>query len=287
MSLKRRDFLTFGTGLALGPLLAWGQQTHTAAVANELLLRFVAVADTGTGAAGQYAVAKAMQAWYQQYPFALVTLAGDNIYNDGEIEKVGAVFEKPYQGLLQSGVQFSACLGNHDIRTKNGEAQIHYPGFHMGGRYYSFSQGPVEFFALDTNPGSHWEAQLAWLTAQLSRSLAPWKVVFGHHPIYSSGIYGTNSAMVGEFTPLFRKYGVQLYINGHEHNYERTQAIQETTYLTVGAGASIRPVGESSWTAKSASRLSFASLDVFADRIILRGVGADGQVFDQGVIPRR
>ncbi|MDS3862491.1 metallophosphoesterase [Thermosynechococcaceae cyanobacterium BACA0444] len=288
MPLKRRDFLAFGAGLTLGPLLAWMQKQGAVAANSPQvpLLRFVAVADTGTGAAGQYEVANAMLAWYKLNPFSLVTLAGDNIYNDGEMEKIGPNFEKPYQGLLQAGVKFYACLGNHDIRTHNGEGQIRYPGFNMGGRYYTFTQGPVQFFALDTNRGNHWDAQLAWLKEQLSKSRAAWKVVFGHHPIYSSGIYGTNPAMVEQFAPLFEKYRVQLYINGHEHDYERSHPIKGTTYLTVGAGAGIRPVDRSGWTAYSASRLSFASLDVMANQLIIHTVGTDGQVFDQGVIER-
>lgn len=286
MSLKRRDFLAFGAGLAFGPTWAWLHTQQTQA-ADSPQLRFVAVADTGTGTPGQYAVAQAMLAWYKLNPFSLVVLAGDNIYNNGEMEKIGPVFEQPYQGLLHAGVTFYACLGNHDIRTNNGEGQIHYPGFNMGGRYYTFSQGPVQFFALDTNQGSHWNAQLAWLREKLSQSTLAWKVVFGHHPIFSSGIYGSNSSLIEQFTPLFEKYRVQLYINGHEHSYERTTPIRGTTYLTVGAGAGLRPTGSSSWTAKSASRLSFANLDVFADQMLIQTVGTDGEVFDQGTILRQ
>lgn len=255
-------------------------------VAEQLLLRFVSVADTGTGAAGQYAVAEAMTLYHQQNPYDLAILAGDNIYNNGEIEKISAVFEKPYQELLRQGVKFQACLGNHDIRTDNGDLQVSYPGFNMAGRYYSFRRGDVQFFALDTNHNADWSNQLPWLERELSSSDAPWKVVFGHHQIYSSGQYGLNQALMETLSPLFEKYGVQLYINGHEHNYERTQPINGTTYMITGGGAGTRPVGRSQWTAYSAQRLSFAAYEVYRDRILVSGIGTDGQVFDRGLINR-
>lgn len=247
-------------------------------------LRFVSLADTGTGAQGQYAVAKAMTRYHGQNSFSLVILAGDNIYNNGEIEKISAVFERPYQPLLRQGVKFQACLGNHDILTDNGDPQVRYPGFNMQGRYYTFRRDAVEFFALDTNLTNTWNTQLEWLEQELSRSDAPWKIVFGHHNVYSSGHYGVSEYLVRDLGSLFQKHGVQLYINGHEHHYERTHPINGTTYLSCGAGAGTRPVGRSAWTAYSAERLSFAAIEVYGDRIEISGAGTDNRVFDRGVI---
>ncbi|MEH2085903.1 metallophosphoesterase family protein [Nostoc sp.] len=300
MKLKRRQFLFLSSVSAIGTgFLSWmfAHQNHqsadisdstTAIAANpakkDLLLRFVSVADTGTGAKGQYAVARAMNAYHQKNPYDLVVLAGDNIYNNGEIEKINAVFERPYQGLLKQGVKFQACLGNHDIRTANGDLQVKYAGFNMKGRYYTFRRGTVQFFALDTNGNADWKNQLPWLEKELSLSNAPWKVVFGHHPIYSSGQYGNNPDFIKTFTPLFKKYGVQLYINGHEHNYERTRAIDGTTYLICGAGAGNRPVGRSEWTGYSTSDLSFAYYEVYKDRIEISAIATNNRVFDKGII---
>ena len=301
MSLKRRRFLVAsslsGLGLAfLGKLLhaEIAQNADSNLVADLLLaeapeaplLRFVSVADTGTGTRSQYAVAKAMTLYHQQNPFDLVVLAGDNIYNNGEIEKIGEVFERPYQSLLKQGVKFHACLGNHDIRTANGDFQVRYPGFNMQGRrYYTFRQEPVQFFALDTNHNADWKTQLPWLEQELSRSNAPWKVVFGHHQIYSSGAYGVNQPFVEVLTPMLQKYGVQLWINGHDHHYERTKPINGTTYLICGGGAGTRPVGREAWSAYSASKLSFAALEVYADKMVIGGIGTDNRVFDRGIIP--
>jgi hypothetical protein len=289
MSLKRRKFLLFSGLSTLAAFVyagkSFSRQINPKFAKKDLLLRFVSVADTGTGARGQYNVAQAMTSYHSKNPYDLIVLAGDNIYNNGEIEKIAEVFERPYAPLLKQNVKFQACLGNHDIRTDNGDKQVKYPDFNMKGRYYTFSRGLVQFFALDTNDNADWKNQLPWLEQELSRSQATWKVVFGHHPVYASGVYGSNPAFIQTFTPLFQKYGVQLYINGHEHHYERTRAINGTTYITCGAGAGNRPVGKNEWTKYSTTNLSFAAYEVYPDRIEVSGIGVDNRVFDRGVIP--
>lgn len=300
MPWKRREFFFLGS---VG-IIAFGLQSCMSAVRatkksiftlkaekntikpkSDLLLRFVSVADTGTGDRGQFAVANAMAVYHMQNPYDLVVLAGDNIYNNGEIKKINAVFERPYARLLRQGVKFQAVLGNHDIRTDNGNPQLEYPGFNMKGRYYTYSRDSVQFFALDTNGNADWNSQMAWLEKELANSKAAWKIVYGHHPIYASGFYGSNPQFIKRFTPLFQKYGVQLYINGHEHHYERTRSINGTTYLICGAGASYRPVGKNEWTEYATTNLSFAAYEVYPDRIELSGIGTNSRVFDKGIIP--
>lgn len=299
--MKRRDLLALlgitGVGGIIATQLPRGNSARSGMTnqvslteqdlpQEEPRLRFVSVGDTGTGNQGQYAVAKAMTQFYRQAPYPLVLLLGDNIYNNGEIEKIESVFERPYQPLLQDGVKFYACLGNHDIRTENGTPQVNYPQFNMGGRYYTFTRSIVQFFALDTNPNADWEAQLDWLDEQLRQSSAPWKIVFGHHNLYSSGVYGKNERLISKLTPILEHHNVPLYINGHEHHYERTQPIDGTTYLTSGSGAKLRPVEASDWTAFAASELSFAVYEVYADELVVRGINKNGELRDRALISR-
>lgn len=319
MPFKRRRFLTLVglSGFGIGSLHSQAQSQclstskrsdqafqHTKP-STKPLLQFIAVGDAGTGQRSQSEVAKSMMRYRQTHPFPLVLLAGDNIYEGGKIHKVKSVFEQPYKDLLQEGVKFHAVLGNHDIRSNQGKAQIQYPGFNMQGRYYTFSHAPVQFFALDTNPGQHWPTQLKWLEAALAQSQAPWKIVIGHHNIYSSGFHSFIQRLVNKIgtlrekikvypfladhlTPLFAKYDVQLYINGHEHHYERTLPINGTTYLTCGTGgAQLRPTKRSSWTAFSTSQFGFAAFDVFEDRIMIKGIGVDCNSFDRGTVARQ
>ncbi|MGL5832266.1 MAG: metallophosphoesterase [Waterburya sp.] len=293
--MKRRQFLYWVSsafGLVLSGLYLTAKTAASKPNINQginqkkALFRFAALGDVGTGNIGQLAIAAVMNKFYQQHPFKLVLMAGDNIYEDGEIKRVGATFGRPYRYLRKQQVPFYAVLGNHDIRSNNGEDQVNYSAFNMNGRYYTFTEGIAQFFALDSNFNADWTRQLKWLEKELAASTATWKIVLAHHPLYSSGLHGSSEELINLLSPLFARYGVQLYINGHDHNYERTEPIEGTTYLTCGAGARTRPVFSSDWTAYSSARLSFATIDVNPERLIIQGIGKDGEVFDQGEVAR-
>src|SRR4030095_2219534 len=117
---------------------------------------------------------------------------------------------------LDAGVVFHAALGNHDDPN-----QRYYRPFHMEGeRYYSFREGDVRFFALDSNYVDG--AQLAWLERELKSASEPWEICFFHHPLYSSGKkHGSELDLRTLLEPIFIAYGVSVVFAGHEHFYER------------------------------------------------------------------
>ena len=265
----------------------------TLETAEEPLLRFASIADNGFGSPDQFAVAKSMWENYQQKPYAFVLMAGDNIYSYGEISLAKARFEEPYAPLLSKDVKFYAVLGNHDIvKSNNGLDQINYQPFNMGDRYYSFNKGDVnegmvEFFALDTNGNAPWDAQLTWLDQQLAQSTAPWKIVYGHHPLYSSGRHGSNPELTAKLAPIFAKHKVPLYLCGHDHGYERSIPLDGTIYIVNGGGgAPLYKFGRSPQTAFVSSQFSFMTFDVYQDKIITKAIATDGKVFDRAIITK-
>jgi 3',5'-cyclic AMP phosphodiesterase CpdA len=282
--MRRRQvlkLLTLGMSLALG-----GFQVASAAPKDSV--RFLAVADTGSGNAHQLAVGAQMAAVHRQRPVDLVVLGGDNIYPSGDLALVEATFLRPYAGLLAAKVPFHAVLGNHDIRTANGDPQVAYKPFGMNGRFYSLRRGDLELFMLDTNVNTDWAAQLRWLRSALGTSKAPWKVVIGHHPIYSSGMYGNDPDLRSRIAPLMQRYGVQLYINGHEHNYERSRAIDGITYLVVGGGgAALRPIHATDQSARALSEYSFAEIEAGPKELSVMTWNSKGELIDRAVIARR
>jgi hypothetical protein len=288
---SRREMLrlVLGGGLVAGLLLgreATAQRLAASAGSGDSL-HWLAVADTGGGNPEQRAVGARMVAVHRARPLDLVVLGGDNIYPDGDIAQVKEKFTIPYKGLLEAGVPFHAVLGNHDIRTANGDPQIAYPPFGMKGRWYTLRKGPVEFFMIDTNVNANWGRQLPWLREALAASTAPWKVVVGHHPIYSSGYYGNDEVARDRLAPLFRSARVQLYINGHEHNYERSKPIHGTTYLVVGGGgAYLRPIDPGGNSARAISVHSFAELTAGKDSLEIQAWDIDGRPIDRAVLDR-
>jgi hypothetical protein len=263
----------------------------TPAPKSKLLHRFAVVADTGSGNINQYAVGRALARYHQKSPFDRILLAGDNIYTNGEFSKIKESFAIPYKDLLDRGVKFYASLGNHDVRSENGDRQVAYPQFNMQGkRYYTHGNNDVKFFVMETNsivdPNSaDRTAQLEWLDRELGASKAKWNIVYGHHNIYSAGVYKINAVMERDVTPILKKHKVKLWINGHDHNYQRSQPIDGVTYLICGGGgAGLYPVEAQSWTAFAQKVHSFGVVEVYADQLLITGINSKSEIIDRGAI---
>jgi 3',5'-cyclic AMP phosphodiesterase CpdA len=106
-----------------------------------------------------------------------------------------------------------------------------------------------------------------------------------HQPPYSSGEHGSSSTTQGPISALARLHGVELVVAGHDHNYERSQPIDGTTYVVSGSsGAPIRPVRPRWFTAEARTEPHYILVDVEPHRLILRAVNLAGDTFDTTVI---
>ncbi|MDN3025063.1 metallophosphoesterase family protein [Streptomyces sp. S.PB5] len=104
---------------------------------------------------------------------------------------------------------------------------------------YAFTYGNVGFVALDANDVSYeipanlghtGGKQTAWLDGKLGELRkakgVDFVVVFFHHCAYSTSSHASDGGLRDEWVPLFAKHQVDLVINGHNHVYERTDAIK-------------------------------------------------------------
>ena len=134
------------------------------------------------------------------------------------------------------------AAGNHDTTYKAGYDEIakHFnyniPDQNTGyGCYYSFDYGNARFIVLNTNDltsGKLKEDQYNWLIEQLESNDKEWLIINMHNPIYSIGKWGSNPSQNGtalalgeQLVPVFAEYGVDLVIQGHDHNISRTHPI--------------------------------------------------------------
>ena len=109
----------------------------------------------------------------------------------------------------------------------------------------------------DTNAWwTQWEDdQVTRLEAQLTASDARWKMMVGHHGIYSYGLAHWSTPKLARLNEVMRRLGVHVYLNGHDHDLMaiRLPADDEDAplYITSGAGSSCRndvydPTGDGS-----------------------------------------
>ena len=132
--------------------------------------------------------------------------------------------------------RFFPTLGNHDWITNHAAPYFDYFTLPGNERYYTVTQGPVELFALDSDTSEPdgvgvSSAQAAWFKDQIAKSTAPWRIVYFHHPPYSSGLHGSTSWMQWPF----EAWGASAVLSGHDHTYERLQ-VGDIPYFVDGLG---------------------------------------------------
>jgi 3',5'-cyclic AMP phosphodiesterase CpdA len=153
----------------------------------------------------------------------------------------------------------------------------------MAGRWWAAHERDVLVVGLDSTQVDSAE-QRAWLEATLAGATERWKIVALHHPPYSAGYQGSSREARQAFAPLFERYGVQLVLSGHDHDYQRSHPLNGVTYVVSGAGAGTRRTGGRLFTAVSFSWHHFVELAVHEDELVLRAIGQDLSVADEHVV---
>lgn len=127
------------------------------------------------------------------------------------------------------------AIGNHDYDDKKGDSallQVQYKKhFGLSNTYYSFDYHNVHFIAMDSMlPYTINSPQYSFVRNDLiSTSQNPdikWIIVYFHHPMYTSSSEHSSDLLLREtYHPLFDQYGVDLVLQGHNHNYQRSYPI--------------------------------------------------------------
>jgi tartrate-resistant acid phosphatase type 5 len=253
-------------------------------------LRFAVIGDYGRAGRPERAVAHLVAQWHPD----IILTTGDNDYPAGDAttldQNIGQyyhAFIAPYHNQLGTGAtvnRFFPALGNHDWYTAGAKPYVNYFTLPGNERYYTFSRGPVQFFALDSD--SHEpdgimsdSPQGQWLQRQLQASHACWKIAYFHHPPYSSGTTHGSSAWMQW---PFRQWGVDAVLSGHEHNYERLE-VDGLLYVVNGAGgSSLYPFGPPLAGSQVRYNADYGALFVEASssRLTFQFVTQTGQVVD-------
>ncbi len=123
--------------------------------------------------------------------------------------------------------KFIGALGNHDLYDVKSEYAKLF-GLDTATWYYSFNYHNVHFLAIDVyypyGVGSkQYEFASRDLQAASTDPNIKWIVVFFHEPIYTSRtMHPPLASLRDTYHPLFDKYHVDLVLQGHNHDYQRT-----------------------------------------------------------------
>lgn len=220
--------------------------------------KFAVIGDFGDGSKAQLKIA----AQLGQHRPDLVVTTGDNVYSRGRRAEYLKKFFPYYNDSvsLLDRIPFYMIVGNHDVRSNNldkdpdGLAYFYYGDLPLNApraestlpvegnedrknafvksvrpRYpgmlnYSFDHGNVHFTCLDANVYVNPldPAILAWLREDIGGSKATWKIVVYHHPPFNSSRAHYDDQYMRLLSPVLEQLKVDLVLNGHVHNYQRT-----------------------------------------------------------------
>ncbi|GAQ22310.1 acid phosphatase [Deinococcus grandis] len=224
-------------------------------------LRVLVMGDQGTGSEVQRRVAAAMREVCAREGCDLGVALGDNFYPAGPKDVSSPLFRERFADVYGPlGFPFLVVPGNHDeswlvggdgADARGADVQVAYSRVNgqwvMPARTYRAPVGTLaEFFGVDTaplaaylpglrpaeRPGGAWDqAQRAWLSGAVRGSGARWRLVLGHHPLFSNGKHG-NAGAYDRFPFEFQKGGAvrdlygsvcgaaDLILSGHVHALE-------------------------------------------------------------------
>ena len=258
---------------------------------------FAVIGDYGSDSVNEAAVAALVKSWDPDF----IITTGDNNYFSGESatidQNIGQYYHDyifPYSGAYGAGSpdfnRFFPSLGNHDWASATGaDPYLNYFTLPGNERYYDFGWGPVHFFALDSDthePDGVDSASLqaAWLQDRLAAATEPWKIVYMHHPPYSSSaVHGSTNYMQWDF----QGWGASAVLAGHDHTYERI-AVNGFPYFVNGLGGQTL---YSFGTPVSGSQVRYNDqygamlVDASAAQLTFRFIAVDGALADTFTLP--
>jgi hypothetical protein len=179
-------------------------------------------------------------------------------------------------------------------------------------------QGHVQHSNPETIPRLRSEKD--WLNEQLIQSNAHWKIVFGHHPMYTKGKgHGSVARCLRDTSYTYRRYNrttyqydiltadgfgmeevlinnnVDLYISGHEHVFQHHKNGGVQHVVCGNSGADIRPGtgfydGEDKnvsidWMDHTNS-YGFMAFHVTSSNITIDVINSRGESFEQIIISK-
>jgi calcineurin-like phosphoesterase family protein len=170
-----------------------------------------------------------------------IALLGDSVYESGSTDEFRRCF-----AWARHRSRIRPAIGNHEYGTPGGQGYFSY--FHVP-QWYSYDLGAWHIVVLNSNcspargcgPDS---PQARWLRADLAAHPTLCTLAYAHHPRFSSGPHGPDRTLTALWS-ILRTHRVDVYLAGHDHDYERFAPKGGVRQFVVGTGGrSLYPIGQ-------------------------------------------
>lgn len=254
---------------------------------------------------------RAVRGAYSALPTASFMIhAGDLINVSNTDWQWGEWFEAG--GWINGMVPTMATPGNHEyFRDETGKVRVsrHWrPSFVMPENgpkgleetaYYMDYQG-VRFVSLDSQAALldsvAMRTQAEWLTQTLTNNPNRWTVVTHHHPIYSTKQGRDNNAWRNRMEPIYRRFNVDLVLQGHDHTYGRGLNMplgksrkhpDGPIYVVSVSGPKMYDIGLQDWMDRAGSNTQLYQTITFdGDKLSYQSYTVTGEKYDSFVLTK-
>lgn len=204
-----------------------------------------------------------------------IFLLGDNFYFNGVENENDEQWNTKLKKYFPKHIKKCVVLGNHDY-LGNVHCQLSYTfnpsyfSWYLPHFYYDIvdNKSSCHFFFIDTqlltleytlnlsnacNISSEklqnflklydifHQTQKDWLLNSLKKCKSKWKFVIGHYPVISGGPHLISNELSSFLLPLFKKYKVDFYISGHDHNNQVLKKNKTIFLISGGTSFNVMP----------------------------------------------
>jgi tartrate-resistant acid phosphatase type 5 len=129
----------------------------------------------------------------------------------------------------------------------------------------------------------HHDEQQAWFEAESAKPrTTPLLAAAGHHPLYINGKHRDNPMLISQWDSQQRRYKVDLYLSGHDHDLQRLEFKGHPTFFGISGGGGAELVG---WTIPPRERgpwglraSGFTDLQISKKELVVRHIGKNATV---------
>ncbi|GAB3022924.1 purple acid phosphatase family protein [Spirosoma pulveris] len=248
---------------------------------------------------------RAIRGAYSTLPKAnLMIHAGDLITTSNADWQWAEWFEAG--GWINGMVPTLATPGNHEyFKDEQGKTQVsrHWrPSFVLPENgpkgleettYFIDYQG-TRFISLNSQAAlldsTVLTAQANWLRQVLTNNPNRWTVVVHHHPIYSTKQGRDNDEWRERMEPIYKKMGVDLVLQGHDHTYGRGLNMplgksrkhpDGPIYVVSVSGPKMYDIGLQDWMDRAASNTQlYQTISIDGDKLSYQSYTVTGEKYD-------
>ncbi|MCH6198920.1 metallophosphoesterase [Aquiflexum sp. LQ15W] len=310
-------FVYFG----LGRFLVIGQDSNLKEKLSLDAVNFIVLGDWGRmGDDFQIPVAAQMAKTAKEIHAQFFISVGDNFYPKGVASTLDPQWRYSFEDIYKDFSlhrEWYSILGNHDYMG-NPDAQVEYTKISrrwvMPGRYFEKdillkdrNKSVMQLLFIDTNPlipefyknkeygpnvmTQDTTLQQIWIDQSLAREDVQWKIVIGHHPMFTGSKarregYDTRSIR-SSLKTKFEKNKVDMYIAGHDHSLQHLISETGIHHFVSGSASEATDVDMLPMSKFAKDEYGFFVFSATAQEIRVFAISHTGEILYQTTIDKK